>query len=88
MKKQSQSKGVISGVAKWGVYVSENTTLADGLIHISKLGDDYFNLDEKNYAIVGERTGKKFRLGDSIKIKIDGIDLDRKTIDMSLAEEK
>jgi ribonuclease R len=77
-------EGVISGVSKFGLFVSENTTLSDGMIHISKLGNDFFKFDEKNYAIYGEKSGKRFVLGDSVKIKIDKIDLDRRSIDMSL----
>jgi ribonuclease R len=79
--------GIISGVTKWGLYVVLNDTLSEGMIHISKLGNDFFNFDEKKYAIVGERTGKKYTLGDAIKVKIDKIDLDRKSIDMTLVEE-
>jgi ribonuclease R len=78
-------EGVISGVSKFGIFVSENSTLSDGMIHISKLGTDFFKFDEKNYSIFGQKTGKKFVLGDAIKIKIDKIDLDRRSIDMSLA---
>lgn len=80
-------EGIISGVTKWGVYVVLNDTLSEGMIHISKLGNDFFNFDEKKYAIIGERTGKKFTLGDAIKVKIEKIDLDKKAIDMTLAEE-
>lgn len=78
-------EGIISGVTKWGVYVVLNDTLSEGMIHISKLGNDFFNFDEKKYAIVGERTGKKYTLGDAIKVKIEKIDLDKKAIDMTLA---
>jgi ribonuclease R len=77
-------EGPTSGVSKFGLFVSENTTLSDGMIHISKLGNDFFKFDEKNYAIYGEKSGKRFVLGDSVKIKIDKIDLDRRSIDMSL----
>lgn len=77
-------EGIVSGVSPWGVYVQTKETLSEGMVHISKLGDDFFNFDEKNYAIVGEKTKKKFRLGDEIKIKIDAIDLEQKKIDMSV----
>jgi ribonuclease R len=79
--------GIISGVTKWGLYVVLNDTLSEGMIHISKLGNDFFNFDEKKYAIVGERTGKRYTLGDAIRIKIEKIDLDKKAIDMVIAEE-
>jgi ribonuclease R len=79
-------EGIISGVSAWGIYVVVNETLTEGMVHISKLGQDYFKLDEKNYSIVGERTGQKFSLGDKVKIKVEKIDLDRKNIDFSLAK--
>jgi ribonuclease R len=80
-------EGIISGVTKFGLFVVLNDTLSEGMIHISKLGNDFFTFDEKKYAVIGERTGKKFTLGDPIKVKIEKIDLDKKAIDMSLAEE-
>jgi ribonuclease R len=79
-------EGVISGVSGWGVYVVVNETLSEGMVHISKLGDDYYKLDEKKYSIVGERSGQKFSLGDTIKVKIEKIDLEKHNIDMSLAK--
>lgn len=79
--------GIISGVTKWGLYVVLNDTLSEGMIHISKLGNDFFTFDEKKYAVIGERTGKKYTLGDPIKVKIEKIDLDKKVIDMILIEE-
>ncbi len=79
--------GIISGVTKWGLYVVLNDTLSEGMIHISKLGNDFFTFDEKKYAVVGERTGKKYTLGDPIKVKIEKIDLDKKAIDMTLVED-
>ncbi len=79
-------EGVISGVSGWGIYVVANETLSEGMVHISKLGDDYFSLDEKRYAIIGDRSGKKFSLGDTVKIKVEKIDLERKNIDFSLVE--
>lgn len=78
--------GVISGVMPFGIFVQLKDTMSEGMVHISKLGDEFFNLDEKNYAIVGEKSGKKFKLSDPIRVKIDKIDLDEKKIEMSLVE--
>lgn len=79
-------EGVISGVSGWGVYVVINKTLSEGMVHISKLGDDYFQLNEKKYSIIGEKTGKTFSLGDTVKVKIEKIDLEKKNIDLGLAK--
>jgi ribonuclease R len=78
--------GVISGVSKWGVFIEETTTHAEGLVRLSVFGDDFYSLDEKNYRIVGEKTKKVYALGDSVKIKIIGTDKDKKTIDMELVQ--
>ncbi len=77
-------KGTISGVAKWGVYVQENETMCEGIIPISKLGEDYFVFNEKTYSIEGEKTRKKFTLGDSITFKVVSADLDKKQLELGL----
>ncbi|MDE1975099.1 MAG: ribonuclease R [Patescibacteria group bacterium] len=76
--------GSISGVTKWGIYVEEDETKCEGMIPIRELGQDYFNFDERTYSIVGERTGKKFTLGDKVRFKVLSADLDRKTLDYRL----
>ncbi|OHB08495.1 MAG: hypothetical protein A3G46_02815 [Candidatus Zambryskibacteria bacterium RIFCSPLOWO2_12_FULL_39_16] len=77
-------KVVISGVTEWGMYVEDPDTKVEGLVRIKDLGDDYYRLDQKNYCIVGERTKKKFSLGDSIRVRLAAADLDRKTLDFKL----
>lgn len=76
--------GTITGVTEWGVYVEEKETRAEGMVKIRDLGNDYFILDQKNYCLVGEKTKKKFILGDQVKFKVVSADLDRKTIDCLL----
>ncbi len=78
--------GVISGVTPWGIYVQLKETLSEGMVHISKLGEDYFKLEEAKYQIVGEKTGKKYKLMDQVKVKIETIDLDRNNISMVLVK--
>ncbi len=76
--------GTISGVTEWGVYVEEAESKSEGMIKIRDMKDDFYQLDQKNYALVGSKTGKKYSLGDKIKFKITGADLDRKTLDYVL----
>ncbi len=76
--------GIISGVTDWGIYVMEKETRSEGLIKMRDLKDDYYVLDEKNYCIIGQDTKKKFSLGDEIKIKVAGADIERRTIDYAL----
>jgi ribonuclease R len=75
---------VISGVTEWGMYVEDPETKVEGLIRIKDLTDDYYKLDQKNYCIKGERTKKKFSLGDSLRVRLVSADLDRKTLDFKL----
>ncbi len=81
-------KGIISGVAKWGLFVTIEENGAEGLVHISKLGEDYFKFVEKEYKIVGEKSGKKFRLGDEIVVKVAGANLEEKKMDLDLVQNK
>jgi ribonuclease R len=78
--------GTISGVSDWGVYVEENETRSEGMIKLRDLGSDFYSFNQKTYSIVGERTKVKFTLGDPIKFKVTGADLDRKTLDYLLVK--
>lgn len=74
-------EGVISGVTEWGLYVEEVNTKSDGMVSLRNLTDDFYIYDEKNYALVGEKTKKRYGLGDKVKVKLLGADLDRRTLD-------
>jgi ribonuclease R len=73
--------GVISGVTEWGVYVELIDNYCEGMIRIRDFKGDYYNFDEKNFCIVGERHGKIFQLGDQIMIKVKSADLEKKQLD-------
>jgi len=76
--------GIISGVAPFGIFVLLNDTGAEGMVHISKLGQGFFNYDEKKYRIVSESGDKKFTLGDKIKVEIVSTNLDDRKLEMKL----
>ncbi len=57
--------GTVSGVTTFGIFVLLDEYFVDGLVHVNSLMDDYYRLREEQYALVGERTGRRFRLGDS-----------------------
>ncbi|MDD2935597.1 MAG: S1 RNA-binding domain-containing protein, partial [Candidatus Pacebacteria bacterium] len=61
-------------------------TKAEGLVSVRTLKDDHYNIDPKNYRIVGERSGKKYTLGDKVKIKLLSVDLEKRTIDFEIIE--
>lgn len=80
----AELSGVISGVSEWGVYVEENETKAEGMVRLKDMTDDIYSLDQKNYAVVGQKTGKKISLGDKVNIKLIRADVDKKTLDFQL----
>lgn len=77
---------VISGIAEWGMYVEEPEAKAEGLIRVRDLPGDFYSVDQKNYKIVGEKTKREFQLGQSIKVKLNGADLDNRMLNFSLVE--
>jgi ribonuclease R len=79
-------EGVISGVTEWGLYVELDENKCEGLIPVRDLPDDYFELDERNYCLVGRRRGERYRLGDKVKVQIARANLDRKQLDFALVE--
>jgi ribonuclease R len=77
-------EGVISGVTDWGLYVEEKESAADGLVRVRTLGDDFYSYSTKDYALVGQRTKKKYALGDRVRIKLVAADLASRTLDFEL----
>lgn len=73
--------GTISGVTEFGIYVEEKETKSEGMINIRNIGTDFYQFDKKTYSIIGQKTGKRFTLGDPIKFKVIAADLDKKTLD-------
>ena len=78
--------GVISGVTEWGLYVEINENKCEGLVPIRDLDDDFYEFDEKNYCLIGQRKKRQYRLGDPITIKVAQANLDRKQLDYQLVE--
>jgi ribonuclease R len=81
-------EGIISGAAKWGLYVTLKDTGAEGLVHITNIGNDFYNYDDKSYSIVGEKTGDTFTLGDEIKVKVKEANIDEKKLDLVPVSDK
>lgn len=76
--------GVISGVTEWGLYVELNENKCEGLVPIRDLDDDFYEFDEKSYCLMGRRTKRQYRLGDTITIKVVQANLERKQLDFML----
>lgn len=79
-------EGVISGVVEWGLYVEINENKCEGMIPIRELDDDFYELDEKNYRLMGRRTKREYRLGQTVNITVVRANLERKQLDFTLAK--
>jgi ribonuclease R len=74
--------GIISGVASFGFFVETVLHKCEGMVTVRDLNEfDDFKLDEADYALVGMRTGKKFRMGDAVKIKVIAANLEKRQLD-------
>jgi ribonuclease R len=80
--------GRITGVHSYGLFVELVDFLAEGLIHVSSLEDDYYIFMEEKHCLLGENSGKSFRLGDEIRVQVVRVDLDRRRMDFVPAEDK
>ncbi|MGJ1196692.1 ribonuclease R [Sphingobacterium spiritivorum] len=76
--------GIVSGVTEWGMYVEIESNKCEGMVRLRDITDDFYVLDEKNYAIIGQRKKKKYQLGDEVQIKVKKVDLDKRQIDFTL----
>lgn len=76
--------GIVSGVTEWGMYVEIEENKCEGMVRLRDITDDYYTLDEKNYAIIGQRRKKVYQLGDEVQIKVKKVDLEKRQIDFIL----
>ncbi len=77
--------GRISGVTAWGIFVELPNTV-EGMIRLADMVDDYYRFDEEQYQVVGEHSGRTYRLGDPVRVRVKGADAAAKTIDFSLVD--
>lgn len=78
-------EGVISGITGWGIYVELPNTV-EGMIHVSKLPGDYFSYRESSCEMVGEATGKSYKLGMPVRIVVESCDRFNRSVDFGLAD--
>jgi ribonuclease R len=79
--------GSVSAVTSFGIFVALDDVFIEGLVHISDLGSDYFHYDDAKHQLVGERTGRRFRLADRVRVQLVRVDMEASKIDFRLAEE-
>jgi ribonuclease R len=78
--------GIVSSVTPFGMFVELENTV-EGLVHVSNLEDDYYHFDEKSITLRGERTGKVFRIGDTVKVKVIRVNVPERQIDFALVDD-
>jgi ribonuclease R len=76
---------IITGVADYGFFGQAEKLPVEGLVHISTLTDDYYYYDEGLHSLLGQRTGRRFRLGDKVKVTVVRVDVQRRQLDFRLA---
>ncbi|MGF1612906.1 MAG: ribonuclease R [Gammaproteobacteria bacterium] len=79
-------QGLITAVTSFGLFVMLDSIYAEGLVHISVLGNDYYHYDPIHHRLRGERTGLDYRLADPIVVRVVRVDVDERKIDFELAE--
>jgi ribonuclease R len=77
---------IVSGVVDFGLFVQLQGLQVDGLVHVSGLGADYFSRDRSGFRMIGARSGKTYRLGDHLRVRLINVNIDERKIDFELAE--
>lgn len=79
-------EGIISGVTSWGIYVELPNTV-EGMVRIADMADDRYDFEEDKYRVTGHYTGNVYRMGQTVKIKVERVDKLTRTIDFSMVTE-
>ena len=82
----NEYEGNISGLTEWGMYVEIKPMMIEGMVALRDVKSDFFEFDEQNYLIRGRRTGKIFRLGDPVKIRVKAANLEQRLLDYELVD--
>ncbi len=81
-----ERQGVVTGVTQFGLFVQLTDSLVEGLLHVERLGNDYFDFVPARFELRGRSHGRAFRLGDSLRVRIDRVDTTLQRVDLSLAD--
>ena len=79
--------GTISAVAEFGLFVTLKDLYVDGMVHVSQLGDDFFVFDQPSQSLIGKGHGQTFSLGDEVKVKVAGVNMEERKIDFELLQQ-
>jgi ribonuclease R len=81
-------EGIISGVTEWGIFVEIEETKCEGMVRLADLTDDFYELDERNYRVIGQRNKKMYSLGDRVLVRVKRTDIDKRLIDLVFVDVK
>ena len=84
--KDREFDGVVSGVTEYGVFIEMTENKCEGMVRVSAMTDDYYTFDEDNYRLIGKRSKNTITLGDNVKVRVTGTDIDRRTIDLAFVD--
>jgi len=78
--------GVVGSIADFGFWVELKEVMAEGMVRLSTLSDDYYTFFPERHELIGERTGRRFRLGQPVEVELIGVDMGRLSVDLALIE--
>ncbi|MBN1837418.1 MAG: RNB domain-containing ribonuclease, partial [Spirochaetales bacterium] len=78
--------GVVTGVTSFGIFVEITHYLIEGLVHVSELSDDHYVFDKANFRLTGRGSGRVYRLGDPVRVRIKSVSVEEGQADFALAE--
>jgi ribonuclease R len=81
-------EAIITGVADYGFYAQVETMPVEGLVHVTTLPDDYYAFDEDAHSLIGRRTGRRYRLGDRLRVQVVRVDLQRRQLDFRVVDKR
>jgi ribonuclease R len=77
-------EGLVSGVSKWGLFVELKGNKCEGLVRYEDLPGDYYYLDDDNFRVIGQDTGRVIQLGDEVRIRVKAVDLFKHKMDFEM----
>ena len=83
-KEGEEFNAVVSGVTEFGMFVELEESLCEGLVSMRDLKDDHYELNRETFSLVGRKNGKKFQLGDQLRVRVRNVDLVKKQLDFEL----
>lgn len=79
--------GMVSGLTAWGMYVELAQNKCEGMVPLQELPGDHYRFDPDSYTVTGQRTGRGFRLGDELEVMVRSVDMEKRTVEFSIAQE-